>query len=177
MLSKQHPIWNLQANLTLSSFLLSYSWTGSRLLLHSNICPLHTISHNFFSSDLFSLHIFVRLKDLHGWKQKGNKNISVKQIQHGRICKIKSIHRGFHQLVCMKHLRRCMWLWKRWMWRWMWWWSSRGGTFPPCLVLHQLPCWLWMAELLPLIPSHPRIYSRPVLRRCFSSFSQSTQLV
>ena len=134
MLSKKHLIWNLQANLTSSSFLLSYSWTGSRLLLHSNICPLHTISHKKtnFCSDLFSLHIFVRLKDLHGWKQKDNKNISVKQIQHGRICKIKSIHRGFHQLVCMKHLRRCMWLWKRWMWRWMWWWSSRGGTFPPC---------------------------------------------
>ena len=79
-------------------------------IIYVNFTQFLTKKNNF--ADLFSLHIFVRLKELHGWKEKGNKNISVKQIQHGRIGKIKSISQGsnLHQEVCMQYLRCCMWL-------------------------------------------------------------------
>ena len=63
------------------------------LLLNTMVCQLFPISQKekLHFADLFSLRIFVRLKDLHGWKQRSNKSISVKQIQHGKIGKIKSM--------------------------------------------------------------------------------------
>ena len=61
-------------------------------------------------SDLFSLHIFVRFKDLHGGTQ--NSSINIKNIKNKSVkqTKIKSIHKLFRLLVSKQHLRWCKWL-------------------------------------------------------------------